>query len=324
MTRWKFRVSQGCAFAVSFFSLLSLGGRWLGWEVRIDEFFFGIFASYGSAPGRMPSLSALMFLMLGLALLLLNTQTRQHHPFQWLSLVAILISLLALVAFAYASVSISSRASPASLAIHSVALFLLLSLAILFAHPECGLLAVVTSESMGGTLARRLLPAAIVVPIALGWLTMEGLRSGTLNTFVWLAVYAVSNLVVFAVVIWRTAGSLHATEQRRKAAEEALAREHGLLRLLLDNLPASVYVKDPEGRYLVYNAAAVHLVGVASEAAALGKTVFDFFPPEIARLYNADDRRLLATGQASPRSRGANSGPRRQSTLVSDHQASAA
>ena len=201
------------------------------------------------------------------------------------------------MAFAYAAVSISSSASPASLAIHSVALFLLLSLAILFAHPECGLLAVVTSQSMGGTLARRLLPAAIVVPIVLGWLTMEGLRSGTLNTFVWLAVYAVSNLVVFAVVIWRTAGSLHATEQRRKAAEEALAREHSLLRLLLDNLPASIYVKDPEGRYLVYNAAAVHMVGVASEAVALGKTVFDFFPPEIARLYDADDRRLLATGQ---------------------------
>ena len=57
--------------------LLSLGGRWLGWEVRIDDFLFTIFASYADAAGRMPSLSALMFLMLGLALLLLDTEIRQ-------------------------------------------------------------------------------------------------------------------------------------------------------------------------------------------------------------------------------------------------------
>jgi PAS domain S-box-containing protein len=83
----------------------------------------------------------------------------------------------------------------------------------------------------------------------------------------------------------------------RRTAEEALARERNLLRLLIDNLPACIYVKDLEGRFLVYNAASVRMVGAPSEAAALGKTVFDFFPPEIARLYDADDRQLLATGE---------------------------
>ena len=116
MRRWKRRASQICALAVCFLSLLSLGGRWLGWQVRIDDFLFTIFASYADAAGRMPSLSALMFLMLGLALLLLDTEIRQVRPSQWLSLIAILISLLALVTFAYATVSISSSGFPASLA----------------------------------------------------------------------------------------------------------------------------------------------------------------------------------------------------------------
>lgn len=83
----------------------------------------------------------------------------------------------------------------------------------------------------------------------------------------------------------------------RKAAEDALANERNLLRLLISNLPACIYVKDHEGRFLVSNAASVRLVGLASESEALGKTVFDFFPPEIAQLYDADDRLVLTTGK---------------------------
>ncbi|MEA3208731.1 MAG: hypothetical protein QOE70_1788 [Chthoniobacter sp.] len=82
-----------------------------------------------------------------------------------------------------------------------------------------------------------------------------------------------------------------------KAAKDALDRERNLLRLLIDNLPACIYVKDLEGRYLVFNAASVRQVGLNSEAEAFGKTGFDFFPPEIARLYEADDQQVLISGQ---------------------------
>ncbi|MCI0535770.1 MAG: PAS domain-containing protein, partial [Verrucomicrobiales bacterium] len=83
----------------------------------------------------------------------------------------------------------------------------------------------------------------------------------------------------------------------RKRAEETLARERNLLRTLIDNLPAYIYLKDTEGRYVVNNRANVRAIRAESEAATLGKTVFDFFAEETARLYDADDRRVLATGQ---------------------------
>jgi two-component system, cell cycle sensor histidine kinase and response regulator CckA len=69
-----------------------------------------------------------------------------------------------------------------------------------------------------------------------------------------------------------------------------------LLRAVIDNLPISIYTKDLQGRYVLNNVRNLRLLGAATEAAVRGKTVFDFFPPEIAGPYADDDRRVLQDG----------------------------
>ena len=69
-----------------------------------------------------------------------------------------------------------------------------------------------------------------------------------------------------------------------------------LLRAVIDNLPISIYTKDLQGRYVLNNVRNLRLLGVATEAEVRGKTVFDFFPPEIAGPYADDDRRVLHDG----------------------------
>ncbi len=44
----------------------------------------------------------------------------------------------------------------------------------LFIRPEQGLASIMTRDTAGGVLARRLLPAAVLVPLLLGWLRMQG------------------------------------------------------------------------------------------------------------------------------------------------------
>jgi PAS domain S-box-containing protein len=83
----------------------------------------------------------------------------------------------------------------------------------------------------------------------------------------------------------------------RMKAEQALANERNLLRMVIDHLPAYIYLKDTEGRYVVNNIANVRSLGASSEAETLGKTVFDFFPAETARPFDDDDREVIATGQ---------------------------
>ena len=84
---------------------------------------------------------------------------------------------------------------------------------------------------------------------------------------------------------------------KRKEIEEKLAEERNLLRTLIDNLPDSIYAKDRQGRFTIINPVDARLLG-ADAATAIGKTDFDFYAPELAAQYTADDQRVLNTGQA--------------------------
>ena len=82
----------------------------------------------------------------------------------------------------------------------------------------------------------------------------------------------------------------------RKQAQEAVEREHFLLRTIIDNLPDYIYLKDTEHRCLVSNLANACALGTTPEA-LIGKTLADFYPPEIAAQYDAKDKNILATGK---------------------------
>jgi PAS domain S-box-containing protein len=77
---------------------------------------------------------------------------------------------------------------------------------------------------------------------------------------------------------------------------ELISRDHDLLRTLIDTLPDSIYVKDAEGRYILDNLAHMRHVGAASIGDIVGKTVFDFFPSEVAERFHADDDVILRSG----------------------------
>lgn len=72
--------------------------------------------------------------------------------------------------------------------------------------------------------------------------------------------------------------------------------DHTLLGTLIDSLPDQIHVKDRQGRYLLDNEAHRRMRNLRPGETA-GKTVWDFFPPALARLYEADDQSVLRTGQ---------------------------
>ena len=91
------------------------------------------------------------------------------------------------------------------------------------------------------------------------------------------------------VLIVRDITSRNETELKR-------AREHELLKTLMDNIPDSVYFKDNQNRFVLVNKAkAVHSNVKPEEM--IGKTDFDFFPSEQAQRILNDDNAILHSGQ---------------------------
>jgi PAS domain S-box-containing protein len=86
-------------------------------------------------------------------------------------------------------------------------------------------------------------------------------------------------------------------EELVAARTEELTNASGRLRALIDNVPDFMYVKDLESRFLVANSHVARVVGVETPEELLGKTDFDFYPPEQARGFYEDEQNVIRSGQ---------------------------
>ncbi|MBI4553341.1 MAG: sigma 54-interacting transcriptional regulator, partial [Candidatus Latescibacteria bacterium] len=164
-------------------------------------------------------LTSLSGVLIGLALLLLDVETRRgYRPAQYFAFIASILSLLAMSGHVYRFYGISSYTGMTLL---TAVTFLVLGVGVLSVRPDRGLMAIVTSEGVGGMMARRLFVAAIVIPSVLGWLRLEGGRLGLYDTQRGVSLLVISIIVGFLILIWWYAKFLNRTDAERQRAEEA-------------------------------------------------------------------------------------------------------
>src|SRR5262249_49682564 len=90
-------------------------------------------------------------------------------------------------------------------------------------------------------------------------------------------------------------GTVEDITQRRQA-EENLRNSENLYHSLVETLPQNIFRKDRQERFTFANQQFCKVLGKPLEE-IVGKTDFDFFPPELAAKYQSDDRRVMETGQ---------------------------
>jgi PAS domain S-box-containing protein len=82
----------------------------------------------------------------------------------------------------------------------------------------------------------------------------------------------------------------------RKLAEEKLVASEAFYHSLVENLPQFILRKDLSERFTFGNQRFCQMLGRTLEE-IIGKTDFDFYPPELAAKYQRDDRYVIATGR---------------------------
>lgn len=224
--------ARGLALAVIVVALIALAGHvlHLGWNA--DEWLVRqvVPPREGVGPELVPLNKALGFLLTGLALLLLAAETpRRVRQAHYLALAVFANAMLALLSYLYGASAFYGLISYPGMSLQAALSFIALAAGVFCARPESGLMALVVSESAGGLMARRLLLAAVLVPTLIGWLRMLGERRGFYDTASGVSLFAVSTILTFFVIAWRNAATLHAIDEQRRLAEQALRQANNEL-----------------------------------------------------------------------------------------------
>src|SRR5215831_5820313 len=89
----------------------------------------------------------------------------------------------------------------------------------------------------------------------------------------------------------------HEDISERTRAETELSRTRSFLDTIIENVPSPIIVKGiPDLRYLLINRAAEEYLGI-DRSSMLGKRTVDVMPPSSAKMIDAEDRKLIASGR---------------------------
>lgn len=235
------RIVAGKSFAALVFALglLTTVEYVFGADFRIDSLLIGVPASETSTafPTRMSPFSAFCFLSAGVGLFFLTGRTRRATALsEFPVFAAMLTALLGLMGHAYGATAFYRIGNFNSMALHTAFAFLVLGSGILAARPERGLGSLLTRGTSGSLLARRVLPAAISVPLVLGWLRVKAEQAGYFELPFGTALLVTALVVIFAALIWRTAVALDRADCARRQTEDALRDSEGRYRSLFDSI----------------------------------------------------------------------------------------
>ncbi|MEG4011186.1 MULTISPECIES: PAS domain S-box protein [unclassified Microcoleus] len=235
-TRLYNRIAQGMAGFIIIIGLLTVSEYIFGWKLGIDQWLFRDFVSSAAPyPGRMGVNTALNFVLMGLALLLLGQNSqRDTWLAQIFSSVAALISLLALFTHLF-NVDILERLVTITTTqpLNTIAIFFILYGGILLLRPNEGLMQVVSSRLVGGVMVRWLLPWATTFPVTLNWFTLQGQNLGWYNANFGYTLRSTVMVVTFSILILGTARFLNQIDYKRQQAEAEIKKLNENLEILV-------------------------------------------------------------------------------------------
>ncbi len=213
-------LARTCGWLVGSVGMVKLAASFSGPDLGLDRWLFAFMPAAGiEMLSSLEPNTAFNFLLLGLSLVFLHSQERRSSVWAWVcALICGFESLLVIPAYAHGTGSFDGMVSFIPLALPNALAFLLVTFAILSCPAPRGFLAFIMRRGAGGALARTLLPAAVLVPMVLGWLRLEGQRRGLYDGELGDSLYVGAKILVFgSIIAWHALAVFRAGAKRRKA-----------------------------------------------------------------------------------------------------------
>ena len=272
-------VSKALAIVVLLMGTLTLGEYLFGWEFGIDRLWFRekLIRSSAGFPGRPSPHTALTFVFAGLALLFLDLETaRGYRPAQIPALLAAAVPLLALVGYITETLAFYGISPGTGMAVHTLVAFLFLSCGLLFNAPDPVSMTLLTGDSAGSILMRRLLLTAILISVAFGSFRLIGEGAGFYDRELAVSILV---LAVFGSFIWATSSYLTHADAERKAVQEALRESEDIYRAVVENVADGIVINVGTTRKFA-NKAFARIHGVHDVSEVIDKPSDQFVVPD--------------------------------------------
>ncbi len=271
-------VSRFLSSIVVLIGLVTVAEYAFSWDAGIDQLLFtepeGTIGTF--LPGRMAFSSAISSCLIGVSLLMLKRRNRWSEGLaQVLALFAGVLGMLALIAYMYGLNGSSGFAVYTRMAVHTSITFVFLSIGIICLQHDIGVMAVLRGEGSGGFMARRLMPAALGIPLVLGWLVAKGEMSGLYGPQYGNVLDSTLFIALFVLLLWITGRSLNTLDAERKELERSLLRSEKEFKELFDDAPVGYHELDTAGRFARINQTELGVLGYRAEE-MLGRFCWEF------------------------------------------------
>ncbi|MGI9090070.1 MAG: sensor histidine kinase, partial [Gemmatimonadaceae bacterium] len=174
-------------------------------------------------PGRLAMNTIAAFLFASGGLLVVHLDRPNHGSAeQWLGLATAVLGFLGAIGYAFGISELYSLARYTGMPISASLCLFVLGGGIVLARRKRGLPRLLADPGAAGTVARRLVPAAILVPFLLGWGRLFGERSGWYDTSFGISVYV---LATIAILLWLVSWASNMAFQSDRVREELLRGE---------------------------------------------------------------------------------------------------
>ncbi len=217
---WR-RLGQACAGVVVACGVLTLSEYLFSLNLGVDQLFFHDVQEpiVGLAAGRMTPIGALSLAFLGCGFLSLNWRKRSGLQLsELLALAVVLDGMLGLFdCILHPEFTLTGIAPSSSLALCA------LGAGLLTVRADHQFRKLLESEYSGGAAFRRLLPAAVVIPLVLAAMVGQGQKISLFSGYVGLTLLVVMTMTAFVLVVMWTTESLDEADQARRAAAAELA-----------------------------------------------------------------------------------------------------
>ncbi|MEO8822894.1 MAG: PAS domain S-box protein [Ginsengibacter sp.] len=209
--------------AVGFIKLCSLI---IGIDIPVDSLIFSNKMNHdivGNFSNRMAPNTSLGFLITGVGLLFLKGESVKTKMYpHYAALLIGILSLLSLLGYLFNVAPFYGFMTYIPMAFQTAFCFLMMALALFFVEPEKGFLNEITGNRSGAILARKLIPAVIIIPVVLGLLRTHIINTGLVSREIAVTLGVSVYILIFLVLVMIITYELNRKDAVQQGIEDTL------------------------------------------------------------------------------------------------------